>query len=119
MLRIQARSGQNCGPMTTRRSSPPGFVSGRSPIACRSIPWVFRNTPERTSHERHDRPATQHPEEVDGDGQNGDRSRELPGPEIDRDLVRVLNGEDTDRSEEGQEDDGLNESHSGPLVLDN
>jgi hypothetical protein len=78
---------------------------------------MIRNLSERSSHKSHDRPATQHSQQVDDNNQEGNGSRLLPGPEIDRDDVRVLNGKDTDDTEKSQEDGGLNESHGDPLVL--
>jgi hypothetical protein len=92
-------------------STPPLLFPGRRPAGRGSAPWVFADLAYRSSHERHDRPAAQHAEQIDDDRYESDGLRDAPGEEFDRDDVPVLQGEDTDRRKEGQEDDRLNVSH--------
>jgi len=126
-LKSIARSGLNdldaesrridCPPTYSASAGAPTGDDGPSVIdfLAGSSPRAFSNPPQGTSHECHDRPAAQHPHEVRGDRQEGHGSRESPGPEMNRDDIRILNCKHTDRSEESQENDGLNESHGNPL----
>src|SRR4051794_8471047 len=72
---------------------------------------AFRHPHEGASHERHHRPAAHHAQEIDGHDHQGERCRDIPSHEADLDGLHVLYGEDRDGSQEGQEEDGLDDSH--------
>jgi hypothetical protein len=93
------------------RRGPRRPAAGRRNRHYRSLPGTLRYPRDRSSHKRHDRPATQHSQEVNGHGQEGDGLREVPRQEIDCDDVHVLDREHADHRQEGQEDHGLYESH--------
>src|SRR5262249_36512265 len=82
-----------------------------------SILRMLRDPAQRAPDEGHHRPTAQHSQQVGDNGQQGHRPCHPPGPESDRDLLRVLYGEEADNPKERQEEDRLNEPHCASALM--